>query len=52
MKQGTGMMKWSNGEIYDGEWREDQMDGYGQYTNSQGDSKRVKFRRGVIDLNA
>lgn len=29
MKHGVGMMKWANGEIYDGEWREDQMDGFG-----------------------
>jgi len=29
MKHGVGMMKWANGEIYDGEWRDDQMDGFG-----------------------
>lgn len=51
MKSGVGMMKWASGEIYEGEWRDDFMEGFGQFTNAMGESKRLKFRRGIVDFN-
>ena len=38
MKNGKGILKFNNGDIYDGDWRDDEKNGKGIYQFSNGDS--------------
>lgn len=42
-------MIWSNGDSYEGEWSNDVMDGIGYYTLASGETKKVRFRKGIIE---
>lgn len=53
-KHGKGVMKFKNGSVYDGDFREGKIDGYGVLTsalNSEGKGKTWKgsFNNGVLD---
>ena len=36
MKCGRGKFKWRTGEIYDGEWKDDMMNGIGKIIDKMG----------------
>jgi len=36
MKHGKGMYVWADGQEYDGDWRENRIQGYGSYKWSDG----------------
>ena len=33
---GHGIFKWNNGEVYEGNWKNDKADGYGEYQSKDG----------------
>lgn len=35
-KTGKGVYKYANGDVYDGEWKDGSMNGYGVYTSHDG----------------
>jgi hypothetical protein len=35
-KTGKGLYKYANGDVYDGEWKDGSMNGYGVYTSNDG----------------
>lgn len=35
-KTGKGLYKYANGDVYDGEWKDGSMNGYGVYTSHDG----------------
>ena len=37
MADGKGIKVYGNGDIYDGEWRQDKRDGFGRLTRQNGD---------------
>ncbi len=37
MRNGKGLMEFSNGEYYLGEWKDDKFDGYGIYIFNNGE---------------
>ena len=37
VRHGKGKQKWLTGEVYEGEWREDKMNGYGKFIHGNND---------------
>ena len=44
MRHGEGTFTWSNGDIYEGEWREDVCDGRGTLISANGDKYEGDFK--------
>ena len=42
MRPGKGVIKYPDGAMYDGEWKDDLRDGYGKYIYADGTSFQVK----------
>ena len=45
-REGKGMMKFANGDKYEGQWAEDNMHGQGEYRCKNGDYYKGEFFRG------
>ncbi len=48
MKQGVGCYLWHNGNFYNGEWKEDVIEGIGTLYYSRGGKLRGKFSAGLL----
>ena len=44
-----GIKTWKNGSKYQGEWRDDEMNGFGTYTFKSGKNYTGDFRDGNFD---
>ena len=47
LRKGKGTMKYNNGDIYEGEWKEDKPDGEGKYFFKNKSSYKGNFREGL-----
>jgi hypothetical protein len=47
MRHGQGSFTWANGDVYEGEWKEDVCDGKGVLITANGDKYEGEFRMGV-----
>ena len=43
MRDGKGIYKYKNGDIYDGYWVKDEKEGYGEYKFASGDIYKGNF---------
>ena len=47
MRHGQGSFTWANGDVYEGEWKEDVCDGKGVLITANGDKYEGEFSMGV-----
>lgn len=46
MKSGTGKIEWADGDVYEGQWKEDKMHGTGNFTTKGGGRYAGKYHKG------